>query len=111
MMDQFEQGMADLVALIDRYGKEIRAISEETLEAGRESSTEEFQGKVAGVQDRIYREALEMYGHLVAAAAEVERELLAKLTDLKGTMGRAALLKEVITSTVKPAAGQKGKKG
>lgn len=105
-MDQVEQGLSALTELIDRYGTEIRTISEEALNGGRESSAEEFRGKITDVQDRIHREALEMFDRLVGVGAEVEREFLDKLTHLKETMGRAAVLKEIINSMVKPTVVQ-----
>lgn len=99
-MDQVEQGLTGLTELIDRYGKEIRDISEEALDGDREPSAEEFRSRITGTQDRIYREALEVYDRLVSAGAEVEQELLSKLNQVKDTMGRASVLKEVIRVVV-----------
>ncbi len=99
-MDQVEQGLSGLTELIDRYGKEIRDISEEALDGGREPSAEEFRSRITGTQDRIYREALEVYDRLVSAGAEIEQELLIKLNQVKDTMGRASVLKEVIRVVV-----------
>ncbi len=99
-MDQVEQGLTGLTELIDRYGKEIRGISEEALDIGREPTAEEFRSRITGTQDRIYREALEVYDRLVSSGAEIEQELLSKLNQVKETMGRAAVLKEVIRVVV-----------
>ncbi len=99
-MDQVEQGLSGLTELIDRYGKEIRGISEEALDIGREPTAEEFRSRITGTQDRIYREALEVYDRLVSAGAEIEQELLSKLNQVKDTMGRASVLKEVIRVVV-----------
>jgi len=99
-MDQVEQGLSGLTELIDRYGKEIRDISEEALDGGREPTAEEFRSRITGTQDRIYREALEVYDRLVSAGAEIEQELLSKLNQVKDTMGRASVLKEVIRVVV-----------
>ena len=99
-MDQVEQGLTGLTELIDRYGKEIRDISEEALDGDREPSAEEFRSRITGTQDRIYREALEVYDRLVSAGAEIEQELLSKLNQVKDTMGRASVLKEVIRVVV-----------
>ena len=99
-MEQLEQGISTLVELIDHYGQEMRAISKEALGGGRKGK--ELRGKVAEVQDRIHREAWENYERLVTASAEIERELMAKLTQIKETTERAALLREVISLTVKP---------
>ncbi len=99
-MDQVEQGLSGLTELIDRYGKEIRDISEEALDGGREPSAEEFRSRITGTQDRIYREALEVYDRLVSSGAEIEQELLSKLNQVKETMGRATVLKEVIRVVV-----------
>jgi hypothetical protein len=59
-MEQLEQAMSGMTELFDRYGKEIRAISEEALGRAHEASVEEFRVKVAEVQDRIQREACEI---------------------------------------------------
>ncbi len=99
-MDQVEQGLSGLTELIDRYGKEIRDISEEALDGGREPTAEEFRSRITGTQDRIYREALEVYDRLVSAGAVIEQELLSKLNQVKETMGRASVLKEVIRVVV-----------
>ena len=101
-MEQVEQGLADLTELLDRYGREVREISEEALNGGGEPLADEFRGKITGVQTRIQREALEKYDHLMGVGAEVEQEFLKKLAHLKERMGRAAVLKEVINSTVRP---------
>lgn len=105
-MDYLEQGMSGLMDVMDWYAKEIRAVSGEAIGGEQKPSSDDIRRKVTVLQDHVHHEALEMYDRLVAAGAEVERELLAKLTNLKETMGRTALVKEVITSTVKPVAGQ-----
>lgn len=99
-MEQVEQGLSGLTELIDRYGKEIRFISEEALDGDREPSAEEFRTRVTGAQDRIYREALETYDRIVKAGQEIEQDLINKLNQVKGTMGRAGVLKEVIRVVV-----------
>ncbi len=105
-MQLLEQGMSSMTELIDRYSREIHTISEEVLVRGHEASVEDFRGRVAEVQDRIHREACEVYDRLVAESREIERELLAKLAHMREAMERAALLKEVISSAVKPGGGQ-----
>lgn len=104
-MEQLEQAMSGMTELFDRYGKEIRAISEEALVRAHESSVEEFRGKVSDLQDRMHREACEMYDRLGAKSTEIEHDLAAKLNAVKETMKRAELLKEIMCSTVKPGAG------
>jgi len=99
-MEQVEQGLSGLTELIDRYGKEIRFISEEALDGDREPSAEEFRSRVTGAQDRIYREALETYDRIVKAGQDIEQDLINKLNQVKETMGRAAVLKEVIRVVV-----------
>lgn len=86
-------------------GKRFRAISEEAMGRAQEASIEEFQGKVAELQGRMHREACEMYDRLGARNTEIEHDLTAKLNYMRETMKRAALLKEIICSTVKPAGG------
>ncbi|MFQ5658046.1 MAG: hypothetical protein ACE5G5_10925 [Candidatus Methylomirabilales bacterium] len=92
-MDQLEQGMAGLADLMDRYAKEIRAVSEEVLGGMQKPSSDELRRKVSEAQDRIYREALAMYGNL-------ERELEDKLSKIKEMKERVLLLKEVINWAV-----------
>ena len=101
-MDQLEQALSGLRELIDHYGKEIRAVSEEVLNGGRETSPEEFQIKVTEIQDRTHREASEGYDQLVGVGAEVEQEYLSRINLIKDMVGRAAVLREVINTTVKP---------
>lgn len=101
-MEQIEQGLADLTELLDRYGREVREISEEALNGGGEPLADEFRGKITGVQERIRREALERYDHLMGVGAEVEQDFLKKLAHLKERMGRGVVLKEIINSTVRP---------
>ncbi|MFQ5804288.1 MAG: hypothetical protein ACE5JQ_15465, partial [Candidatus Methylomirabilales bacterium] len=101
-MQLLEQGMSDMTELIDRYSREIHTISGEVLGRGHEASVEEFRDRVAEVQDRMHREACEMYDRLVAESREFERELMANLTRMRETMERAALLKEIVISAVKP---------
>ncbi len=105
-MDQIGQGLSGLRELIDHYGKEILAISEEVLNGGGESSMEELRDKVTEIQDRIHHEALARYDHLVEAGAELEREYLSRINLIKEALERAALLKEFINTTVRPAAVQ-----
>ncbi|MFQ5803477.1 MAG: hypothetical protein ACE5JQ_11340 [Candidatus Methylomirabilales bacterium] len=101
-MDQMEQALSGLRELIDHYGKEIRAVSEEVFNGGRETSPEEFQGKVTEIQERTHREAAERYDLLVGVGAELEQEYLSRINLTKEMLGRAAVLKEVINATVKP---------
>jgi len=105
-MNLHKQSLSDLQGLIDRYSQEIRAISEEVLNEGQKPSAREFRSKVAAIQVRIHREASEMYDRVVAVSTEVERELLTKLNQIKEAKERAALLREIINSMVKPEAGQ-----
>ncbi len=99
-MEQVQQDLSGLTELIDRYGKEIRFISEEALDGDKEPSAEEFRTRITGAQDRIYREALETHDRIVKAGQDIEQDLINKLNQVKDTMGRAAVLKEVIRVVV-----------
>ena len=101
-MDHIEQALSGLRELIDHYGKEIRTISEEVLNGGWDTSPEQFQGKVTEIQDRIHREAVERYDQLVGAGTDLEREYLSRIDRIKEMLGRAAVLREVINTTVRP---------
>lgn len=92
-MDHVEQGMVGLADLMDRYAKEIRAVTEEVLGGAQKPSSDELRRKVTEAQDRIYREALTMYGNL-------ERELEERLSQIKEMKERVLLLKEVINWAV-----------
>ena len=105
-MQQVEQGISGMKEIIDRFRKEVQTISEEALEMGHQASVEELRGKVAEVQNRMHREACEMYDRLLAESTEIERELMAKVTRLRETMQHVALLKEVISFAVKPGSSQ-----
>ncbi len=99
-MEQVEQGLSGLTERINRYGQETRFISEEVLDGNREPSAEEFRTRITGAPDRIYREALETYDRIVKAGQEIEQDLMNKLNQIKETMGRASVLKEVIRVVV-----------
>ncbi len=101
-MDHIEQALSGLRELIDHYGKEIPTISEEVLNGGWDTSPEQFQGKVADIQDRIHREAVERYDQLVGAGTDLEREYLRRIDRIKEVLGRAAVLRDVINTTVRP---------
>ncbi|MFQ5990086.1 MAG: hypothetical protein ACE5K9_09250 [Candidatus Methylomirabilales bacterium] len=101
-MERLEQRMVGMTELIDRYRQEICTISEEVLGRGHEASVEVFRDKLTEVQDRMHLEAGEMYDRLVTESKEIERELVAKLTQMRETIERAALLREIIRWTVKP---------
>ena len=104
-MERLEQRVLGMTELIDRYRKEICAISEEVLGRNHEVTGEVFRDKLTEVQDRMHVEACEMYDRLVAESKEIERELVAKLTQMRETLERAALLREIIRWTVKPGVG------
>ncbi len=98
-----EQFASSLGEMIDQYWKEINAISEEALAGGEKHSTDEIRGKVADVQNRVYRELMERYGRLIlGATGMLERELVARLNQIKETKERAAMLNEVISAMLKP---------
>lgn len=105
-MEQIAQGISGMKEIINRFRKEIQAISEEALAKNHEASVEDLRRRVAEVQDRMYGEACEMYDRLVAESMEIERELTAKIGHVKETMQHVTLLKEVITFAVKPGGGQ-----
>ena len=99
-----EQFVSGLGGLIERYAKEIREISDKALVKNPNLSADEFRDKIVDAQKRCYRQALELYYHLVGVAGEMEEELLTKLTRIKETRERAAVLKQAIESMVKPIA-------
>lgn len=101
-MEPLEQRMLGMTELIDRYRKEICTISEEVFGRGQQASVEAVRDKLTEVQDRMHMEACEMYDRLVAESKEIERELVAKLTQMRESIERAALLREIIRWTVKP---------
>lgn len=92
-MDYLEQGMSGLTDLMGRFAKEIGTVSEEAIGASQKPSSEELRRKVAEVQERIAREASEIFGRL-------ERELEAKLNEIREMIERVVLLKELVHWTV-----------
>ena len=92
-MDYLEQGMSGLTDLMDRFAKEIRAVSEDAVSRDQKPSPEDLRRKVAEAQERIAREATEIFGRL-------ERELESKLNEIKEMMERVVLLKDVVHLTV-----------
>jgi len=92
-MDYVEQVNAGLRDLIDRYATEIRAVLEDAVSRDQEPSPEDLRRKVAEAQERIAREATEIFGR-------PERELESKLNEIKEMMERVVLLKDVVHLTV-----------
>jgi hypothetical protein len=92
-MDYLEQGMSGLTDLMDRFAKEIRAVSEDAVSRDQKPSPEDLRRKVAEAQERIAREATEIFGRL-------ERELESKLNEIRGMIERLVLLKELVHWTV-----------
>ena len=92
-MDYVEQGNAGLRNLMDRYTREIRAVLEDAVSRDQKPSPEDLRRKVAEAQERIAREATEIFGR-------PERELESKLNEIKEMMERVVLLKDVVHLTV-----------
>ncbi|MFQ5989009.1 MAG: hypothetical protein ACE5K9_03740 [Candidatus Methylomirabilales bacterium] len=92
-MDYLEQGMSGLTDLMDRFAKEIRIVSEEAIGATHKPSSDELRRKVAEAQDRIAREASEIFGRL-------EQELETRLNEIREMIERVVLLKELVHWTV-----------
>lgn len=92
-MNYLEQGMSGLMDLMERYAKEVRAVSEEAIGREQKPSPDDLRRKVAEAQERIARESLEIFGRL-------ERELEAKLNEIREMMERLVLLKDVVHWTV-----------
>ncbi len=65
-MDQMEQALSGLRELIDHYGKEIRAVSEEVLNGGRETSPEEFAEHVDNGRRVYFQNCFFCHGDLAA---------------------------------------------
>lgn len=105
-VEKVEALAAGLSDLLGHFSKEIRAITEEVMGGGRHPSVEELRQRIRTLQEEMYRDALEKYGDLLGVAVEAERDLVAKITRLREVKERAGVLKEVITSTVKPGDGR-----
>jgi chromosome segregation ATPase len=105
-MEKVEAMAAGLSDLLDHFSKEMQAISGEVMEGSRHGTVEELRGRIRTLQDEVYQEALHKYGDLLGAAVDAERDLMAKITRLRELKERAGVLKEVITSMVKPGGGE-----
>ncbi len=96
----------ELSALVDYFSKEMRTVSEEVMATGRHQNVEELKGRIRTVQEEVYRDTLQKYGDLLGAAVEAERALVTQINRLKEFKERAGILKEVITSMVRPGVGE-----
>ena len=105
-MEKVEAMAGGLSDLLDHFSKEMQAISGEVMEGSRHGTVEELRGRIRTLQDEVYQEALHKYGDLLGAAVDAERDLMAKITRLRELKERAGVLKEVITSMVKPGGGE-----
>ncbi len=105
-MEKVEAMAAGLSDLLDHFSKEMQAISGEVMEGSGYGTVEELRGRIRTLQDEVYQEALHKYGDLLGAAVDAERDLMAKITRLRELKERAGVLKEVITSMVKPGGGE-----
>ncbi|MCZ6481125.1 MAG: hypothetical protein ACE1Z6_13130 [Candidatus Methylomirabilales bacterium] len=105
-MENVEVLAAGLSDLLGHFSKEMQAISGEVMEGSRHGTVEELRGRIRTLQDEVYQEALHKYGDLLGAAVDAERDLMTKITRLRELKERAGILKEVITSMVKPGGGE-----
>jgi hypothetical protein len=105
-MEKVEAMAGGLSDLLDHFSKEMQAISGEVMEGSRHGTVEELRGRIRTLQDEVYQEALHKYGDILGAAVDAERDLMAKITRLRELKERAGVLKEVITSMVKPGGGE-----
>lgn len=102
-VEALAQGLSDL---LERFSKEMRAITEEVMGSGRHRSLDELRQRIRAVQEEVYREALQKYGDLLGATVDAERELVARITRLRELKERAGVLKEVIATMVRPGNGK-----
>ena len=102
-VEALAQGLSDL---LERFSKEMRAITEEVMGTGRHRSLDELRQRIRTVQEEVYREALQTYGDLLGATVDAERELVARITRLRELKERAGVLKEVIATMVKAGNGK-----
>ncbi len=105
-MENVEVLAAGLSDLLGHFSKEMQAISGEVMAGSRHGTVDELRGRIRTLQDEVYQEALHKYGDLLGAAVDAERDLTAKITRLRELKERAGVLKEVITSMVKPGGGE-----
>ena len=101
-MEEVETLAAELSNLLERFSKEMQAITKEATGEGPHQSVDELRQQIRTMQDDVYREALQKYGDLVGVAVDAERELVAKINRLHEVKERAGVLKEIITTMVKP---------
>lgn len=84
------------------FSEKVRTVTQEVMGDGQHLSVEEIRERVQIVQEEVYRETIQKYKDFLGTTVEAERDLLAKLSRLRDLKERAAILKELIASLVKP---------
>ena len=105
-MEKVEVLATQLSELLERFSKEMQAITGEVMESGRHGTVEELRDRIRALQEEVYQEALQKYGDLLGTAVDAERELVAKITRLREMKERSGVLKDVIVTMVKPGSSE-----
>ncbi len=93
---------AGLLNTLGRFSEKTRAVMAEVIGGSQPQSVEDLKQKIQLLQEEVYQETLQKYSDFVGATVEAERDLAAKMTRLRDLKERAGILKDLITSLVKP---------
>lgn len=92
-------GLSDMLG---SFSEKVRAVTQEVMGDGKRLSVEEIRERVQIVQEEVYRETVQKYKDFLGTTVEAERDLVLKISRLRELKARAAILKELIASLVKP---------
>lgn len=92
-------GLSDMLGC---FSEKVRAVTQEVMGDGQHLSVEEIRERVQIVQEEVYRETIQKYNDFLGTTGEVERDLVVKISRLRDLKARAAILKELIASLVRP---------
>ncbi len=101
-VEKVEELTVDLLDMLGRFSEKTRAVMAEVMGGGQGLSVEEIKQQVQLLQEEVYQETVQKYSDFVGATVEAERDLAAKMTRLRDLKERAGILKDLITSLVKP---------
>ncbi len=101
-VEKVEALAVGLMDMLGRFSETVRAITEQVMGDAQGLVVEEIKKRIQVIQKEVYHETLDKYRNLLGATNDAERDLVAKMTRLRDLKERAGLLKELISSLVKP---------
>lgn len=105
VVQKVEELASELLAMLDRLEEKIRVITE-AVKVDKRLNVTELKKQIQTLQEELYYECLRKYSDLLGATGEAERKLLAEIEHLRVLKERGEVMKELITSLVKPGRDQ-----